>query len=78
MAAPKLFVIDTATDKIVDTVPLKGADEEFRVKYSPDGSEIMTTALNSPAANLLKAADLHGEQIVLTVGKVPHGNFLCG
>jgi len=70
---PQLFVIDTATDKVVDTVPLKGADGEFRVKYSPDGSEVVTTALNSPVANLLKASDLHGEQIVLTVGKVPMG-----
>ena len=72
-ATPQLIVIDTATDKVVDTVPLKGSAEEFRVKYSPDGTEIMTTASNEPTANLLKAADLHGQQIVLTVGKVPMG-----
>jgi DNA-binding beta-propeller fold protein YncE len=72
-ATPQLIVIDTATDKVVDTVPLNGAAEEFRVKYSPDGSEIMTTASNAPTANLLKAADLHGQQIVLTVGKTPMG-----
>jgi DNA-binding beta-propeller fold protein YncE len=72
-ATPQLIVIDTATDKVVDTVPLNGAAEEFRVKYSPDGSEIMTTASNAPTATLLKAADLHGQQIVLTVGKTPMG-----
>jgi YVTN family beta-propeller protein len=71
--APQLIVIDTTTDTVVDTVPLKGAAAEFRVKYSPDGTEIMTTASNEPTANLLKAADLHGPQIVLTVGKVPMG-----
>lgn len=72
-SAPQMFVIDTATDKLMDTVSLKGATADFRVKYSPDGSEIITTASNSPMANLLKAADLHGEQVVLTVGKSPMG-----
>jgi len=70
---PQLIRIDTATDKVIDTIPLQGAQKEFRVKYSPDGSEILTTASDSPTANLLKTADLHGQQIVLTVGKTPMG-----
>ena len=70
---PKMYVIDTASDKVVDTVTLEGVPEEFRVRFSPDGKEVLTTASNAPQANLLSASDLDGPQTVLTVGKVPMG-----
>jgi YVTN family beta-propeller protein len=70
---PQLIVIDPVTDKVIDTIPLQSAPKQFRVKFSPDGSEVLTTSSDAPTADLLKAADLHGQQIVLTVGKTPMG-----
>jgi len=71
---PKFMVIDTATDKIVDTVAVeKNQTGPFRVKYSPDGSKLVTCESQGGLANILSTADLHGKQTVLTVGKTPFG-----
>ena len=70
---PKLYVVDTAKDEVVDTVTLQGAAEDFRVRFSPDGREVITTAQGAPQANLLSAAELDGPQTVLEVGKTPMG-----
>jgi len=71
---PKFMVIDTATDKIVDTVAVeKNQTGPFRVKYSPDGSKLVTCESQAGLANILSTADLHGKQTVLTVGKTPFG-----
>jgi YVTN family beta-propeller protein len=70
---PQLVAIDTKTDQVIDTIPLEGAPAEFRVKFSPDGSRVLTTASDSPVASLLNAADLHAPQVVLAVGKQPMG-----
>lgn len=71
---PKFMVIDTATDKIVDTVAVeKNQTGPFRVKYSPDGSRLVTCDSQAGLANIINIADLHGKQTVLTVGKTPFG-----
>ena len=71
---PKFMVIDTATDKIVDTVAVeKNQTGPFRVRYSPDGSKLVTCDSQAGLANILSTADLHGKQTVLTVGKTPFG-----
>ena len=71
---PKFVVIDTATDKIVDTVAVEqNRTGPFRVKYSPDGSKLVTCDSQAGLANILNTADLHGKQTVLTVGKTPFG-----
>ncbi len=71
---PKFMVIDTATDKIVDTVDVeKNQTGPFRVKYSPDGSKLVTCDSQAGLANIINIADLHGKQTVLTVGKTPFG-----
>ena len=71
---PKFMVIDTATDKIVDTVAVeKNQTGPFRVKYSPDGSKLVTCDSQAGLANIINTADLHGKQTVLTVGKTPFG-----
>jgi YVTN family beta-propeller protein len=71
---PKFMVIDTATDKIVDTVAVeKNQTGPFRVKYSPDGSKLVTCDSQAGLANILSTSDLHGKQTVLTVGKTPFG-----
>ena len=71
---PKFMVIDTATDKIVDTVAVeKNQTGPFRVKYSPDGSKLVTCDSQAGLANIINTSDLHGKQTVLTVGKTPFG-----
>lgn len=71
---PKFMVIDTATDKVVDTVAVeKNQRGPFRVKYSPDGSKLVTCESGQGVANIISTADLHGKQTVLTVGKTPFG-----
>ena len=71
---PKFVVIDTATDKVVDTVAVeKNMRGPFRVKYSPDGSKLVTCDDQEGLANIISTADLHGKQTVLTVGKTPFG-----
>src|SRR6476620_7054883 len=71
---PKFVVIDTATDKIVDTLAMeKNLRGPFRVKYSPDGSKLVTCDDQQGLANIISTSDLHGKQTVLTVGKTPFG-----
>jgi len=71
---PKFMVIDTATDKIVDTVAVERSQTgPFRVKYSPDGSKLVSCDSQAGLANIINTSDLHGKQTVLTVGKTPFG-----
>jgi YVTN family beta-propeller protein len=71
---PKFMVIDTATDKIVDTVAVeRNQTGPFRVKYSPDGSKLVSCDSQAGLANIINTSDLHGKQTVLTVGKTPFG-----
>jgi DNA-binding beta-propeller fold protein YncE len=70
---PVLHVIDPATDTIVDNITLQGnTGPGSRVRYSPDGSRIVTDN-NQQLVNILSAADLHGKQLVVPVGKAPMG-----
>jgi YVTN family beta-propeller protein len=71
---PILIVIDTATDKVIDRVPLEdNARAAFRVRYSPDGKTVLTCNMGSRQVNILSAANLRGPQHVVTVGKDPMG-----
>jgi YVTN family beta-propeller protein len=71
---PKFVVIDTKTDQVIDTVAVeKNARGPFRVKYSPDGSKLVTCDDQEGLANIISTKDLHGAQQVLTVGKTPFG-----
>jgi DNA-binding beta-propeller fold protein YncE len=70
---PELLVIDPATDKIVDKVTLQDNHRAgSRVRFSPDGSFVVTDSEQS-LVNILSAADLHGKQMVVNVGKSPMG-----
>jgi YVTN family beta-propeller protein len=72
-ADPLVLVIDTATDKVVDKIPLvesvKGA---YVVHYSPEGSKVLICTLNS-TINVLDSSDLRSKQQVFKVGKDPMG-----
>ena len=71
---PVMMVIDPATDTIIDRVTLKdNTRAAYKVKYTLDGSKILTMTLGGAFVNMVDAKDLHGEQKVLTVGKDPMG-----
>ena len=71
---PVLHVIDPVTDKIVDNITLQGNEKAgSRVRFSPDGSKIVTDNGNQQLVNILSASDLHGKQLVVPVGKAPMG-----
>jgi YVTN family beta-propeller protein len=71
---PKFYVIDTATDKIIDTVTVeKNTIGPFRARYSPDGSVLITANHINSLANIFDARNLHAPQKVLTVGQQAFG-----
>jgi len=70
---PVIHVIDPKTDTIIDNITLQdNAKAGSRVRYSPDGSKIVTDN-NSQVVNIISASDMHGKQLVVPVGKAPMG-----
>src|SRR5581483_4162969 len=70
---PALMVIDTASDTVVDRIPLEGnLRGAFKPRYTPDGTKLVVCSLGQ-AVNILDTANLHGKQTVLAVGKDPMG-----
>ncbi len=71
---PKFYVIDTATDKIIDTVMVDdNTTGPFRARFSPDGGTLITASAANAVANLFDGKNLHGKQTVLKVGKQAFG-----
>ena len=73
---PTLLVIDTASDTVVDRVPLQETTSaSFKPRYSPDGSKILVSSISQAQGqvNIINTSDLHGKQQVLAVGKNPMG-----
>jgi YVTN family beta-propeller protein len=71
---PQFYVIDTATDKIIDTVVVeKNTIGPFRARYSPDGSTLITANHMNALANIFDARNLHAAQKVLAVGPQAFG-----
>jgi YVTN family beta-propeller protein len=71
---PVLHVIDTATDAIVDNIPLQENNGPgSRVRYSLGGMYLVTDNGNQQLVNIIKVSDLHGKQMVVEVGKSPMG-----
>jgi DNA-binding beta-propeller fold protein YncE len=72
MAEPRIAVIDTATDTVVDEILLEGNTKgAWRARYSPDGALIVAMNATERVANILQANDIHGKQAVLKVGSQP-------
>jgi DNA-binding beta-propeller fold protein YncE len=70
---PRLLVIDTATDSVIDQVTLRGnTGGAYKAYYSPDGRSLVTMSLGGQV-NIFDAANLRGPQQVLTAGKNPMG-----
>ena len=71
---PQFYVIDTATDKIVDTVVVdKNTIGPFRARYSPDGSMLITVNHMNAVANIFDARNLRAPQKTVTVGQQAFG-----
>ncbi|HEY1240057.1 MAG TPA: YncE family protein [Bryobacteraceae bacterium] len=71
---PEIFVIDTATDTVVDHIAMKdNARGMYKVRYTPDGKKILAMNSSEGLINVFSASDLHGDQAVLKVGKAPMG-----
>jgi YVTN family beta-propeller protein len=74
LSDPKFYVIDTATDKIIDTVVVdKNTVGPFRARYSPDGSLLITVNHMNAVANIFDARNLHAPQKTLAVGPQAFG-----
>lgn len=78
-ARPSLLVIDTATDKVIDEVALRGfpinsniADHLVRVRFTPDGSKLLAAYHPSDVVSVMPANDLR-QQTLIRVGKGPMG-----
>src|SRR5262245_13921415 len=71
---PQFYVIDTATDKIIDTVVVeKNTIGPFRARYSPDGATLITVNHMNALANIFDAKNLHAAQKTLAVGQQAFG-----
>jgi DNA-binding beta-propeller fold protein YncE len=71
---PRFYVIDTATDQIVETVAVeKNTVGPFRVRYSPDGLTLITVNATNALANIFDARNLQAPQKIITVGSQAFG-----
>jgi YVTN family beta-propeller protein len=71
---PQFYVIDTATDKIIDTVVVeKNTVGPFRARYSPDGTILITANHVNAIVNIFDARNLHAPQKTVTVGQQAFG-----
>jgi YVTN family beta-propeller protein len=71
---PRFYVIDTATDKVIDTVAVeKNTIGPFRARYSPDGSMLLTVNHMNAVANVFDARNLHAPQKTMPVGQQAFG-----
>lgn len=74
-----LLVIDTATDRIIETVALKGAvlsnpktSRLIRLRYSPDGKYLVSTNYASGVMHIHDAENI-ADHILIPIAKGPQG-----
>jgi DNA-binding beta-propeller fold protein YncE len=73
-ASPRVAVIDTATDQIVDEIALVNSSKgAWGARYSPDGRTLVIINGNDNTATLMNGGDSHSPQTVLKVGAQPFG-----
>lgn len=70
---PEVIVIDPATDTVLERVRLQGHTQPgYKLRVSPDGRTLIVCGYlpgDNSFVNVIKTADLHGKQHVLTAGK---------
>lgn len=75
---PKFYVIDTATDEIVETVDIKDKSiGPYRVYFSPDGDKLITINDEDSLANIYDGQDLSQQQ-TLKAREQPFGVAYSG
>jgi YVTN family beta-propeller protein len=73
---PTLFLIDTATESVADTVPLDDVTEAAQIaRYSPDNSLICVTSLKCDTVSLIDSS--FREQTAIKVGSQPMDMAFC-
>ena len=74
-AEPNIRVIDTVTDKVIDTVKVErvSGGGPFRLQYSPDGTRLLTTTLGANLLNVFDASNYRAPQLIVPVGRDPFG-----
>jgi YVTN family beta-propeller protein len=68
---PELTVIDAATDRVLERIPLAAKEGAYKAYYSPDGKWLLTLA--GTTVDVFDATDLHKPQRAVTVGAFPMG-----
>jgi len=67
---PALFLIDTASETVTETVPLKDVAKAAQIaRYSPDNSVLVVTSLQSDTVSLIDPS--FREQTAIPVGNQP-------
>jgi len=73
LAEPKFYVIDTASDQIIETVDVAGNSiGPFRARYSPDGSTLISVNHRDALINVYDPNDLSKQQ-TFEAGAQPFG-----
>jgi YVTN family beta-propeller protein len=73
-AAPKILIIDTASDQVHVAIPLQGNTKAaFKPRFTLDGSKLLVCNMSEKLVNVIDTADPEGKQQVIAVGKDPMG-----
>jgi YVTN family beta-propeller protein len=71
---PSVFIVDTKSDAVTATVPLKGQTAGgFKPTFSPDGRWLIVITEVSDSIDVLKTSDFTGPQTFIKTGKDPMG-----
>jgi YVTN family beta-propeller protein len=74
---PTLFLIDTKSERVADTVRLEGVREAAQIaRYSPDNSLLAVTSLRSDTVSLIDPS--FRAQSAIKVGSQPMDMAFCG
>ena len=74
LADPRVAIIDTVTDKIIDYIAIKGNTKgAWRARYSPDKKSLIVINVSERTASLLQADAPNDKQTLLKVGSQPFG-----
>jgi len=74
LAEPRIAIIDTRSDVVVETLVIADAARGlWRARSTPNGAQLLITSVAERKVIALQSDDLHGEQRVFSVGSQPFG-----